>query len=166
MNTPPRKLLIVENAISAEQPRDRRDDRDRAAQVQPVGAGPSTAAGVGRSSGIRTAARCPITTRRGDDGDQQGVEHPRQPDEQAADHRGHEEGHAVHGADLAVRPVPGVGRNQQRDQRGQRDRPQVADDHAAHQQQDQRPERRARGVGEARRGRSAGTRESGGVEQQ
>ncbi len=156
MNTPPRKLLNVENSRSANSP-----GTSLTAWIAPARSitRGASALGSGASSSIRivrrwTAAMAVRTT-----AIEQARPHPELADRQAAEHRGDREGDPVGRADQPVRPVALVLGHQERHGRGQRDRAQVAGDRADEHEDDERPESQVlRGPGApspARRSRRA-----------
>ena len=128
MNTPPRKLLNVENSSSANSPGT--SPTARIAPAMSITRGASSL-GLGASSGMWIVRRWAVTNGGQRDRDRDGPAHAEQADGQAAEHRGDRERHAVRRADQPVRLVAPVLRNEQGHGRREGDRAQVAGDRAA-----------------------------------
>jgi len=96
--------------------------------------------------------------------EQQHVEHSAGRHKQTADHRRYEKRDPQRGAHQTVGLVPAVLRNQDRHQRLQRDRPDIARDHPEHRQDNEDPQQDAGWIGEGLLGRQLIQRERHGVE--
>ena len=138
MNTPPRKLLNVENSSSASRPGTSPTARMAPADVDDCG---RVRAGLGRL--LRDADRQQMDRDEGrdDDGDDHARAHAEEADRQAAEHRGDRERHPVRRADQPVRTVAAFLRHQEGHRRREGDGSQVAGDRAGEHERDERPER-------------------------
>ena len=145
MNTPPRKLLIAANTISASSPGTPRTTPN-VPRRSTLCSSPSPLAAV--SPGTRTVSRCTAASSHRNDCQDQRVPHAREADQEAADHRRDQERDTRGRADETVGLVASVLLDEQRDGRRHRDATNVADDHSGQQQEDEHPEGWAGRIGE------------------